>query len=120
MHNNGTYIDTTTTTTSAEDICTIAIEDKSVNFLRANIAAVKSDGTKRAIYEVSVCIYRTAGDPAAIEGTVASIVTSESDATWDCTWAVSGNNAILRANGNTAVAETVKWKGYIEHVEASE
>jgi|SRR3972149_2016780 len=120
MHNNGTYIDTTTTTTSAEDICTIAIDDKSVNFLRANIAAVKSDGTKRACYEVSVCVYRTAGGAAIIEGSETKVVISESDATWNCTWAISGNNAILKANGNTAIAETVKWKGSVEIVKISE
>ena len=100
---------TTVTTTDATvtTLQTIPLNDNQVTYLSAKCTARRTDAADRGVYEEKVAMFREAGGGATMQGSVNEIFAESSDVTWGVTWTVSGNNALLQANG--AVGKTVNW-----------
>ena len=89
-------------------IATIPITNNTAVLIRANFVARRTDAADRAGYIRNAVVFREGGGAATLQGAVDTPFTRESDAGWDATIAVSGNNAILTVNGNAG--QTVDWK----------
>ncbi len=97
------------TTTTPAIAWALTLTDGRAYSVRAKvIGRLTSDGSKRAGYEIETTAYRQGGG-ATLQGAVTVIHSQESDATWDCTFAVSGNDLRINVNGNTSGAENVAW-----------
>lgn len=71
------------------------------------VAVVAKQGdTNRASYVRRACVYRPAAGSATLEGSVQDTLTVESDASWDLTIDVNGNDARVRVTG---AAVTINW-----------
>jgi hypothetical protein len=71
------------------------------------VSARQTNAANRAGYRREALVYR-AGGGATIEGAVGTDFTRESNAAWEATIAVSGNNALITVNG--AAGATINWK----------
>lgn len=97
-----------TTDASATTIATLAITDETTNIIHADIIGIKSDGTDRAVWELTVGIYRTGAGSAALVGTTSTDYSGESDASWGTpTLTASGNNLLVQVTGKAAT--TIDW-----------
>jgi hypothetical protein len=77
-------------------------------FIRAEYVGRRTDAADRAGYVREAVVYREAGGGATLQGTVSTPFTRESDAGWNATIDVSGNNAILTVEGDAG--QTVNWR----------
>jgi len=97
----------TTTDATVTTFQTIPLDDNTVTYLSAKCTGRRTDAADRGVFEEKVAMYREAGGGATIQGSINAMFEESSDATFDVTWDVSGNNAILEGNG--AVGKTVNW-----------
>ena len=95
----------------------ITLEDENTYHAKGVVVGVKSDGTDRASYEVDVTVYRTGGGGATIQGAVTVIHSQESNAAWDATFTVNGNDLRLSVTG--VAATTIEWGGFIQYMNMS-
>jgi hypothetical protein len=87
----------------------ITLADESAYRVRIEVVAKESDSSNRAMYHRSALVYRDGAGSATLQGSVADIETPvESNANWNSTIAVTGNQLVIRAQGDTGV--TVNWK----------
>ena len=99
-----------TTDITPTNIVTIPINDVNTHYIEARVIGMKQDGTQRAVYHLSACVYR-AGAGALIQGICLSHHTEESDVAYDCVITTLGNNALVQVTG---VAMThVHWSAHI-------
>ena len=87
------------------------LADNNVYVVNAEVAAFE-DGVNRAGYSIKVIVYRDGGG-ATIQGGVTSVITSESEAAWDATFTVSGND--LRVSVTGEAATTIGWTCTLVH-----
>lgn len=85
---------------------TVTLTDGKVTLVSGRVVARKSDGTKGAGYLLEAA-YRRAGGTVTLIGAVLADATFEDDATWDCTFDISGTTVRIRVTG--AAAETIDW-----------
>jgi len=97
-------VQTTDATVTTVDSFTLA-EGKTY-LVEATVVAKEGD-TNRATYVRRACVYRPAAGSATLEGSVQDSLTIESEAAWDCTIDVSGNDARVRVTGEAAT--TINW-----------
>lgn len=88
-----------------EHIKTFTLVDNNVYLFTAIVVAFE-DGVNRAGYEIKVVAYRDGGG-AALQGGVVSAITSESEAAWDVTFTVSGNDIRVSVTGEAST--TIEW-----------
>lgn len=95
----------TTTAVTQQTIDSITLDDNSVYHATAIVKAFE-DGVNRASYNLEVTAYRDGGS-ATLQGGVSSLHTSESEAAWDATFTVSGNDLRISVTGEAAT--TIGW-----------
>ena len=103
VENNVSTTDATVTT-----LVTIPIPDDTVVWIEADVIARRTNAADRAKYKRGALIYREAAGVAVIEGSIWTPLTIESDASWECTITVSGNNALVRITG--AGGHDINWE----------
>lgn len=102
-----------TTDATPTDLFTLALSDDTVYRFDARIVARRTNAADRAIYQKISCIYRETAGSATLQGSVQDGHSDvESDASWDVTWVVSGNNAILRVTG--AGGQNITWQAVVK------
>jgi hypothetical protein len=101
-----------TTDATATNILTLTLPDESAYFMGAKVVGRQSDTSNRACYNREALVYRNAGGGATIQGSVSDVTTIESDANWNATITVSGNNASVTVTG--IAATTINWKAEVE------
>lgn len=101
----------TTTTVTQQTIDSITLDDDSVYHATAIVKAFE-DGVNRASYNLEVTAYRDGGN-ATLQGGVSSLHTSESEAAWDATFTVSGNDLHISVTGEAAT--TIGWTATMIH-----
>jgi hypothetical protein len=105
-----------TTTTALTTIYTLALADNTSYIVTAKSLGKKSDRSQHANYKISASFERHSGGSATrIGGTDTIIQSDETDATYNCAWTTSGNNALFQCAGNSVGAETVNWDYYITY-----
>jgi hypothetical protein len=100
---SATTVDATVTT-----IYTLSLSDNTAYLVDAFCVARRTDAADRAAYRVTVAAYREAAGSATIQGAETDLHTAESDATWDASFAVSGNDLLFQVTG--AAAKTINWR----------
>ena len=106
-----------TTDATVAILDTLTLLDENTYHIEAFVVGVKSDGTDRASYHLAVTVYRTAAGSATIQGSVTSLHTQESNASWDADFTVSGNDLRLSVTG--IAATTIEWSSTINHMNSS-
>lgn len=101
----------TTTTVTQQTIDSITLDDDSAYHATAIVKAFE-DGVNRASYNLEVTAYRDGGN-ATLQGGVSSLHTSESEALWDATFTVSGNDLRISVTGEAAT--TIGWTATMIH-----
>ena len=91
--------------------------DENTYHLKARVVGVKSDGSERASYEIDATAYRTGAGVATLQGSVTSLHTQESDATWDATFTVNSNSVRVSVTG--VAATTIEWVCVLEVINMS-
>jgi hypothetical protein len=102
-----------TTNATQTTLITLSLTDNRVYFVECVVLGNKSDNTQRAVYQRTVAVYRANGGVATILNSVVSLLTAESDASWDCTFDVSNNEVRVRVTG--AAATTINWEGHLRY-----
>ena len=106
-----------TTDATVTTIDSITLLNENTYHAEVMIAGVKSDGSQRASYHLAATVYRTSAGNATIQGTVSTLHTSESDATWNATFTVSGNDLRVSVTGKDAT--TVEWGCTLKYINMS-
>lgn len=109
--------DTLTTTNDATETTAWSVElvDETAMLVTAKVVAMQEDGGQRNAYHIQGLFYATGGGVATQQGSTAAIMTAiESDAAWDCTFDVNGQEVRLRVTGDAG--NDVKWTASIEVV----
>lgn len=96
---------------------TLTLEDENGYLVTAKVIARQSDGTT-GIYYITVGAERVSAGSAALVGSVVSLNTAENEATWDCTFTVSGNNLLLSVTGEGGT--TIEWGGTMSYINMSD
>jgi hypothetical protein len=97
------------TTSVSETNITFPIPDEAAAFIQIQTVGRQSDTSNRAIYHREALVYRDAGGSATIQGSVQDVATPvESNASWNATIGVSGNNATIPLTG--VAATTIEWR----------
>jgi len=115
---NGVYyqawatVQTTDATQTTLD--TLTLDAAKTYHIEAWVVGVKSDDTVRASYHIACTAYRTAAGSATLQGAVTVLHSQESDATWDATFTVSGND--LRVSVTGVAATTVRWACSLQYI----
>jgi len=99
---------TTTTDATVTTNYTLALSNNTVYQVEAFCVARRTDAADRASYKVLVTAYREAAGAATLQGAETDLHIQESDASWDGSFAVSGNNLLFQVTG--AAAKTINWK----------
>lgn len=107
-----------TTDATVTILNTFTLEDENVYHVKVKATAVESDGSNRASYERIVTVYRTGAGSATIQGAISTVHEVESDAAWDLTFNVNGNN--LRVIITGVAATTIEWGCQLEIENISE
>ena len=105
-------VQTTDATVTTAATFTLAATSK-VYHIKAIIVGRTTSDANRASYELDATVYR-AGAGALIQGAITSVHTVESDAAWDATFDVSGNDLRVRVTG--VAATTINWASTITYV----
>jgi len=108
-----TYENATTQTTSSAvtTLWSQTLSDESACLVEAHVVAKKDDASDRAAYVRRALVYRDGG-AAVMQGAVSTTETIESDAAWDCTVDVSGNDVRVRVTGKAAT--TIDWDAHMK------
>jgi hypothetical protein len=88
-------------------MATIPISDLTTNLITVYVVGRQISGANRAGYVRQAVIYREGGG-ATLLSTVDTPLTRESNAAWNCTISVSGNNALVVVTG--AAGATIDWR----------
>lgn len=96
-----------TTNATQTTLDTITLLDENTYHIDAWVIGVQSTGANRASYSISATVYRTAAGVATIQGAVTTYHTAESNAAWDATFTVSGNDVRVSITG--VAGATVEW-----------
>jgi hypothetical protein len=105
-----------TTDATQTTIESITLTDANTYQVEARVVGVKSDGTDRASYFIACTVYRTGGGGATIQGQT-TLHEGESNAAWDATFTVSGNN--LRVSVTGVAATTIEWSCTMTYMNGS-
>lgn len=105
----------TTTDGTVTTIATIPITDDTIVEVRVIVVGRRTDAADRGGFIRLATVFREAAGGATLEGTVTTARTRTSDAAWDVTVTVSGNNLLVRVQG--AAAKTVNWKSHVTMLE---
>lgn len=108
------YASVQTTDATVTTLMSKTLAEGKAYIIIANIIGKQAD-TNRASYVRRACVYRPAAGSATLQGSVQDELTVESDASWDCTIDVSGNDVRVRITG--VAATTIDWKGSLEFIE---
>lgn len=108
------YASVQTTDATVTTLISKTLAEGKAYIIVAKVVGKQAD-TNRASYVRRVCVYRPAAGSATLQGSVQDELTIESDANWDCTVDVSGNDARVRITG--VAATTIDWKGSLEFIE---
>lgn len=101
--------DTVTTADAAlTTLSAIAIPDDTVVLLTVKVVGRRTNAADRAAYVRRFGVFRESAGSATLIGSVQTIFSRESDSSWACNVAVSGNDALVRVQG--AVGHDVNWK----------
>lgn len=100
----------TTTDATVTVVKKITLTDNMVYQIKARVLGWQNNLAQRASYEISGTFYR-AGGGATLVGAVTNNV-QESNAAWDATLAVNGNDVELRVTGVAAV--TIRWSAALD------
>lgn len=95
----------------------ITLLDENTYHCIAYVVGVKSDGTDRASYHVECTVYRTGGGGATLQGAVTVVHSQESNAAWDATFTVNGND--LRVSVTGVAATTIEWTANLKYINMS-
>jgi hypothetical protein len=101
-----------TTDETVTAIKTIALADNTTYIIKAMVVGREATNN-RAAYQLSGCFYREGAGVATLQGSVSTDFSEESNASWDATLAVTGNNVEVRVTGVSAV--TVNWTATVEY-----
>jgi len=101
-----------TTDATVTTLTSLTLEDENVYHVKVKATAVQSDGANRASYEKIITVFRTAAGSATIQGAITIIHEIESNASWDLTLDVSGNDLRVRVTG--IAATTIEWGCQLE------
>jgi len=96
-----------TTDATQTTVDSLTLLDENTYHVEAEVVGVKSDGSQRASYHLACTAYRTGAGNATLQGAITSLHTQESDANWDATFTVNGND--LRVSVTGVAATTVEW-----------
>lgn len=107
----------TTTDATPTTLISLALDDNTVYLVEGYVVARRTDAADRAGYYRNVVAYREAAGAATLQGTVDTSFTRESDATWDSTIIVSGNNLILQVTGRAG--RTIDWLGQLHFLKVT-
>ena len=91
--------------------------DENTYHVEALVSGVQSDGANRATYHLLATVYRTGAGAAAIQGTVTTLHTAESDANWDANFTVSSNDVRVSVTG--VAATTIEWGSTLTYINMS-
>lgn len=101
-----------TTDATVTTLDSITLLDENGYLVTAKVVARQSDGTT-GIYHLTVGAKRVSAGSAVLVGTPVSLNTAEDEASWDCTFTVSGNDLRLSVTGEAAT--TIEWAGHLEY-----
>lgn len=96
---------------------TLTLLDENTYLIKAKVVAVQSDGSTSAVYEITTGVKRTGGGGATLFGSVVSLITSEQEATWDCTFTVTGNDVRVAVTGEGGT--TIEWGCTMSYINMS-
>lgn len=106
-----------TTDNTTHNALVFVLPDLSCYLVEINVNAAQVGGGNYANYRRSAQVYRNGGG-ATLNGLVQDITTvEETDADWNATIAVSGNNLLITVKGDTS--QTVNWKGQVSVIGVS-
>lgn len=106
-----------TTDATQTTLDSITLEDENTYHVEGIVTGVKSDGTDRASYKVAATVYRTGAGSATIQGSVTTLHSAESNASWDATLTVSSNDVRLSVTG--VASTTIEWAGQLNVLNTS-
>ncbi len=103
----------TTSDATPTALITKALEEGKTYQVIAKVVAREGDVTNVASYIKTALVYRATGGSATLQGSVQDVATDvESNAAWDCTIDVNGNNVRVKVTG----ASTIYWSGTLEFI----
>lgn len=105
-----------TTDATVTTLLTLPLEDNRTTQIVADIVARRTGGSAGtagdgAGYRRLGTFYRVSAGSATLIGSLSTPHTAESQAGWDCTLTVSGNDALVRVTG--ATNNNVTWRGLV-------
>lgn len=106
-----------TTDATQTTAMSLTLEDENTYHVEALVTAVQSTGANRASYRLAGTVYRTGGGSATLQGTVTAVHSQESDANWDATLTVSGND--LRVSVTGVASTTIRWVASMQYLNTS-
>ena len=106
-----------TTDATQTTIDSLTLLDENTYHVEAFVVGVKSDGSARASYHIACTVYRTGAGNTTLQGAVTAIHSVESDATWDATFTVNGND--LRVSVTGKAATTIEWGSTMRYINMS-
>jgi len=96
-----------TTDATPATLLNFTLAEGKAYLVEARIVGKQGD-TNRGAYIRRALVYRPTGGSATLQGSVQDALTVESEASWDCTIDVNGNDARIRVTG---AAVTIDWMG---------
>jgi len=82
--------------------------------ITADVVAVETDETNRAVYRIHGLFYRNTAGDVTQQGATVSLNTIETDAAWDCDFVVNAGAQTIDLTVTGAAATTVNWKGVLD------
>lgn len=112
---NPAEVQTTDATVAVLD--TLTLLDENTYQIEALVVGVQSDGANRASYHLAATVYRTGAGAATLQGSVTSMHTQESNASWDATFTVSVND--IRVSVTGVAATIIEWGSTLTYINMS-
>lgn len=106
----------TTSDATVTDIETLSVAEGDVYKVSAEVTGRKDDGTDRAVYHLEGLFYRNTGGNVTQEGPTATVMTRESDNTWNCTLNADAGNQTIDVRVTGKAATTVDWKAVVKYI----
>lgn len=88
-------------------LLTVTLLEGNTYLIEVVVTATQSDESASAVYKLITGAKRTTAGSAALFGSVVSIITSEEEPSWDCTFDASGNDIRVRVTGEGGT--TIEW-----------
>jgi hypothetical protein len=106
-----------TTDATQTTVDSVTLLDENTYHVEAWVVGVKSDGSDRASYHITATVYRTGAGNATLQGAVTAVHSQESNAAWDATFTVSGND--IRVSVTGVAATTIEWGCTLKYINMS-